>query len=232
MKIISILGSPNGEKGNTGSLLREVLKGAKSLDADCETISLRGDSIKPCRGCHNCHKKGKCHLKDEFEPIKAKIMAADGLILATPNYIYHVSAQLKVFLDRCAVLIHCMALEGKYGLSVVTSGGGDELPIIEYLNHFLINSGATPVDAVWAEMGTTLKNNKLDEKISEQAFIAGKNLVEAWKSKRRLATVERIQDAHRKRMRELIQYHQTDWVYEYNYWQERDKKEQLNKMES
>lgn len=125
-----------------------------------------------------------------------------------------------------------MALEGKYGLSVVTSGGGDELPIIEYLNRFLINAGAIPVDGVWAEMGTTSKNNKLDKRIIEQAFISGKNLVEAWKSNRRLATVERIQDAHQKRMRELIRYHQTDWAYEYNYWQERDKKDQLSKMEA
>ena len=60
MKIASIIGSPNGEKGNTGRLLEEVLKGAKSLDAVCETISLHGGSVKPCLACNQCHKKGIC----------------------------------------------------------------------------------------------------------------------------------------------------------------------------
>jgi multimeric flavodoxin WrbA len=110
MKIVSIIGSPHGEKGNTGRLLKEVLKGAKNLDAVCETISLRGGSVKPCLGCNQCHKKGICRQKDDFEAIKEKMLAADGLILATPNYISHVSGQLKVFLDRCAGLIHCMSV--------------------------------------------------------------------------------------------------------------------------
>ncbi|MBP8646122.1 MAG: flavodoxin family protein [Syntrophobacteraceae bacterium] len=228
MKVISILGSPNGEKGNTGMLLEEVLKGAKSLGAVCETVSLRGDSLKPCLGCNQCHKKGICHQKDDFESIKGKVLAADGLILATPNYISHVSAQLKVFLDRCAGLIHCMSLEGKYGMSVVTSGGGDEWPIVQYLNHFLMITGVIPVDAVWAEMGTT-KDRNLDEKICDQAFNAGRNLVDAWKSKRRLATAEKIQDAHRERMRELVRYYRAEWPYEYKYWQERAQSEPFDK---
>jgi len=65
------------------------------------------------------------------------MIAAGGIILATPNYIFNVSGQLKVFIDRCSSLIHCMALDGKYGACVVTSGGGDEWPIVQYLNHFL-----------------------------------------------------------------------------------------------
>jgi|MudIll2142460700_1097286.scaffolds.fasta_scaffold02854_7 hypothetical protein len=31
-------------------------------------------------------------------------------------------------MDRCCGLVHCMAFEGKYGASVVTSAGGDEAP--------------------------------------------------------------------------------------------------------
>jgi len=221
MKVVSILGTPNGERGNTGLLLSFVHKGAKSLGAVCETVVLRGDTVQPCKGCNRCHKKGTCHLKDEFESIKAKLLAADGIILATPNYIYTVSAQLKAFMDRCAVLLHCMMLEGKYGLSVVTSGGGDELPIVNYLNQFLMNAGATPVDAVWAEMGTT-KDRRLDDRTREVAFAAGCNLVEAWQSKRRVAMVEKIQEAHRARMRELIRYREHDWPYEFQYWQARE----------
>jgi multimeric flavodoxin WrbA len=213
MKVISILGSPNGAKGNTGLLLQHVLEGASGRGAACETIALRGDTLKPCRGCNQCHKRGFCRQKDEFESIKAKVLAADGLILAVPNYISHVSAPCKISLDLCACLVHCMALDGKYGLSVVTSGGGDEWPIAQYLSHFMITAGVTPVDAVWAEMGTT-RDRKLGDRIRGQAVRAGEHLVEAWKDKRRAAVVDRLQDAHRDRMLALIAGYRDEWPYE------------------
>jgi hypothetical protein len=49
-------------------------------------------------------------------------------------------------------MIHCLGFEGKYGASVVTSGGDDEAPIADYMNHFLITTGIIPVGAVWATM--------------------------------------------------------------------------------
>lgn len=221
MKILSIIGTPHGEKGNTGTLLGEVLKGAESQGAKCETIILRGDSIKPCLGCDQCHKKGRCPQNDEFESIKEKMLEADGIILATPNYIFHVSGQLKMFIDRCSSLIHCMALEGKYGASVVTSGGGDEEPIVQYLHHFLMIMGVIPVDAVWATMGTTGWNKQLPEKCREQALELGKTLVRAWEEKKRFIMVEKIQESHRERMLELVNYYKEEWPYEYKYWKDK-----------
>ncbi len=222
MKIVSIIGSPHGEKGNTGKLLGEVLKGAEREGAACETIVLRGNSVKPCMGCDQCHKKGHCPQKDEFESIKEKMLAADGVILATPNYIFQVSGQLKVFLDRCSSLIHCMALEGKYGACVVTSGGGDELPIVQYLYHFLIVSGVTPIDAVWATMGTSEPDTQVSEENRKQAYSLGRTLVKAWEEKRSFSMVEKMQKEHRKRMQELINWHQEEWPYEYAFWKERE----------
>lgn len=42
MKIISLLGSPHGLKGNTAKLLRHVLAGAESEGAQTEVVVLRG----------------------------------------------------------------------------------------------------------------------------------------------------------------------------------------------
>jgi len=128
MRIISVLASPHGLKGNTAVLLRHVLDGAKAEGAQTEIIVLKGDTVLPCRACDTCHKKGRCVQKDDFESMKETIMAADGLVLASPNYIFNVSAQLKAFMDRCCGAIHCMEFWGKYGASVVTSGGG-EVPV-------------------------------------------------------------------------------------------------------
>lgn len=72
MKIVALVGSPHGEKGNTAGLLRPVLEGAAESGAATETIMLKGDTVKPCLGCDVCHKKGRCAQKDEFEEIREK----------------------------------------------------------------------------------------------------------------------------------------------------------------
>jgi len=179
MKIIGIVGSPRKIKGNTGRLVLEVLKGAEAECATCETVALPGGTIKPCKGCDVCHKKGVCPQKDDFEDLKARIIASDGVVLASPNYISSVSAQLKAFMDRCCGVVHCLGFEGRYGASVVTSGGGDEEPIAEYMNQFLLTTGITPVGSVWANMGT-LPNNEFTPEIVADAQALGRKLVHDW----------------------------------------------------
>jgi len=153
LDIISIVASPHGLKGNTARLLSHVLEGAEAEGAKTETIVLPGSTVLPCLACDTCHRKGRCPHDDEFESIKGKILESDGVVLASPNYIFSVSAQMKAFMDRCCGVIHCMAFEGRYGASVVTSGGGDEEPIAQYMNHFLLTTGIIPVGSVWATMG-------------------------------------------------------------------------------
>jgi multimeric flavodoxin WrbA len=217
LKIISLLGSPHGLKGNTARLLQVVLQGAEALGAQNETIILKGNTVRPCQGCDACHKKGSCRQKDDFESIKQKIFAADGLILASPNYIFSVSAQLKAFMDRCCGVIHCLGFEGKYGAAVVTSGGGDEAPIAEYMNHFLMTTGIMPVGSVWATMGT-LTGDDFPHEIRERSISLGENLVSAWKNKARPADTVKAMDAFHNRMKTLIQYRKEEWPYEYDYW--------------
>jgi multimeric flavodoxin WrbA len=218
LRIISLVGSPHGARGNTARLLNTVLEGAESKGADTETIYLPGDTVLPCNACDLCHKKGRCPQKDEFESIKEKIMEADGLILASPNYIFSVSAQMKTFMDRCSGIVHCLGFEGKYGASVVTSGGGDEEPIAEYMNHFLIITGIRPVGSVWATMGRITGPN-LPLEITEKSAALGERLVKSWKNKTTFPEVEQKMNAFRERMRALMLYRKKDWPYEYRFWQ-------------
>jgi multimeric flavodoxin WrbA len=217
MKLISLVGSPHGEKGNTAKLAEEVLKGARSLGAEHETIVLKGDTVAPCRGCDVCHVKGVCVQKDQFTDIVDKIMRADGVILASPNYIFSVSAQLKAFMDRCCGILHCRTFLGKYGVSVVTSGGGDEEPIAGFMNHFLITTGIVPVGSVWATMGT-IQGDGFPDDISKNAFDLGRSLVTAWTEKTVPAGVQEKMDAFHQRMKWLMTYRRTEWPFEYDYW--------------
>jgi multimeric flavodoxin WrbA len=219
LRIVGIVASPHGARGNTARLLNIVLEGAESQGAGTGIIYLPGDTVLPCKACDLCHKKGRCPQKDEFESIKQKILEADGLVLASPNYIFSVSAQMKAFMDRCSGILHCLAFEGKYGASVVTSGGGDEGPIADYLNHFLIITGIRPVGSVWATMGR-LSGPDFPAEITEKALTLGKNLVQSWKNKTTSPEIEEKIKAFKERMRTLILYRKEDWPYEYRYWQE------------
>jgi len=217
MRIISLLGSPHGLKGNTGRLLRHVLDEAEAEGADIEVEVLNGHTILPCRGCDICHKKGCCAQKDGFEPLRDRIAGADGLILASPNYIFNVSAQLKAFMDRCCGVVHCMSFWGKYGASVVTSGGGDEGPITDYLNHFLVTTGAVPVGAVSACMSAMPEAGFTDEVI-ESAGGLGRRLVKSWRAAEVPPEVSERREAFRQRMQTLMNYRGSEWPYENEYW--------------
>ncbi len=217
MKLISLVGSPHGKKGNTARLTREVQRGAESMGAVVETIFLKGDSVAPCNGCDVCHIKGSCVQKDGFAEIVQKILSADGLILASPNYIFSVSAQLKAFMDRCCGILHCQTFMGRYGASVVTSGGGDEEPIADYLNQFLISTGIVPVGSVWATMGL-ITGDTFPEDITKKAFALGCRLVEAWKTKTVDPEVKTKIDEFHQRMRSLMTWRKEEWPFEYNYW--------------
>ncbi len=217
MKVIGLIGTPHGKKGNTGRLLDLVLAGIESRRGETETIALKGGNVLPCRGRDTCHKKGACPQKDDFEKIKAKIHDAVGVVLTSPNYIFNVSAQLKAFMDRCCGVIHCLGFEGKYGASVVTSGGGDEAPIAEYMNHFLMTTGIVPVGAVWATMGA-FGDDAFPEEIVTNARRLGEKLVTAWENCEKPAGVEEKMRAFSDRMRLLIAYRKEEWPYEYVYW--------------
>ena len=217
MKIVAIIGSPHAEKGATAKLTRLVLEGAEQEGASCETIHLRGDSVLPCLGCDYCHKKGGCVQKDSFQEIRRSVLESDCLVLGSPNYILNVSAQMKAFIDRCASMVHCLGFQGKYGASVVTSGGGDEGPVADYLNHFLMITGIQSVGSVRAKMGL-IREDAFPKDVAAAAIDLGKRLVAASKNKENFPEVLRKMDAFEERMRALIKYRREEWPYEYEYW--------------
>jgi multimeric flavodoxin WrbA len=218
VKVIAIVGSPHGAKGSTARLTRIVLRGAEEEGALTDTVFLQGNSVLPCLGCDVCHKKGSCPQKDSFVDVLTKVRNADGLILGSPNYIFNVSAQMKAFMDRCGGIIHCLGFHGKYGASVVTSGGGDEEPIAAYLDHFMMITGIQSVGSVWATMGS-ISGNDFPEDITQRALGLGRRLVQAWKSKESIPEIQEKMAAFKERMRSLMEYRKEEWPYEYGYWQ-------------
>jgi len=98
-KIIAIYGSPR-RRGNTATLLKKAIEGARDSGADVEEIVLRDLKISPCLEIYGCLQAGECAIKDDFQMVRDKIMRAQGLILASPVFFYTVSAHTKILMDR------------------------------------------------------------------------------------------------------------------------------------
>jgi multimeric flavodoxin WrbA len=106
-KILALFGSPR-EKGNSTTLAKKIILGAESKGATVESIYLNGLDIKPCQGCYACQaeeSKG-CIVDDDMQDIYPKIIEADALIIASPVYYFTMSAQTKIFMDRCLALFN------------------------------------------------------------------------------------------------------------------------------
>lgn len=128
-KVTAFVGS--ARRRHTYAAVGRFLENLKALglgEIETEIIPLSDYRIGTCRGCLLCFKKGEefCPMKDDDrDSLFGKIMASDGVVLATPVYSFQVSALMKIFLDRMGFLFHrprfhgkaftCIAVEGLYG---------------------------------------------------------------------------------------------------------------------
>jgi multimeric flavodoxin WrbA len=105
-------------------------------DVESEIIFLSDHRIETCRGCKQCLNKGEelCPFKDDRDLLIEKIMACDGVVFASPNYSFQVSAIMKSFLDRLGFLFHRPRFHGKTFTSIVVQGVYGGRKIVKYLD--------------------------------------------------------------------------------------------------
>ena len=102
-KIIAVNASPR--KGwNTDTLIQHAIKGAEAAGAEVEKFDLfRLEKYTGCISCFGCKKerfKGHCICRDGLTPVLDAIRKADGLILASPNYLSETSASFRALYER------------------------------------------------------------------------------------------------------------------------------------
>lgn len=100
MRLAAFNGSPRAG-GNTESLLKEAVRGAKAAGGRVEIFNLPVMTIKGCRDCGECAEGGPCVIKDDMRRIYPVIREFERFILASPVYFQGVSAQAKAMIDRC-----------------------------------------------------------------------------------------------------------------------------------
>ncbi|MEF8787963.1 MAG: flavodoxin family protein, partial [Planctomycetota bacterium] len=203
MKLTSVIGSPKGMDGNTGTLLQAVQNGARHAGAEVTALSLDALDVRPCRGCETCHEEGDCCIVDDFPRVRDPVLDSDIVVLASPNYIWNVSAQMKALMDRCCGPLHLRALEGSYGGAVVTSGGGGEDEVADYLLQFLRAMGCWTVGGVGARAGELQGEDEREEAL-ERGRQLGRRLVEAAAEGRRYPEQEEEHRQFAEQMKQLV----------------------------
>jgi multimeric flavodoxin WrbA/putative sterol carrier protein len=148
--IVALNGSPHCGIGNTNMMLEMLRAPLMESGFDLEIISLSEYDIKYCTGCALCMEKGACWIKDDHRTIVNKLLNAPGIILASPVYFVHVTAQMKTFIDRSLAYGHKPRPTWKPGLAVSVSAGYGETDTASYLGSYLRSFGAFSVGSLTA----------------------------------------------------------------------------------
>lgn len=177
MKVTAFVGSAR-KKGTYHSTL-QFLKHLQSLgDIDYEIVSLSDYHLHVCRGCKQCFDKGEdhCPFQDDRDQLIGKIRHSEGVVFATPNYSFHVSGFMKIFLDRLGFMFHRPQFFGKTFTNIVYQGIYGGKKINKYLDFIGGGLGFRVVKGICltsVEPVTEKSQRKIDRKIerlSQQFF--------------------------------------------------------------
>lgn len=214
MRILLISSSPHKEKSQTFLLAKEVLKGF-SGSVKTDVLHLCDFKIEFCHHCEGCHRKIlHCPIKDDVHAVIQKMLAADGIILASPNYINQVTGSMKTLFDRTSHFIHCKRLLDKYIAAVVTSGSGQDLEVLDYIKYYAHTCGAQYAG------GISSCAYKVGGKL-EEARRLGKRLVTDIEEKKAFTEQVKVIEAGKEHFKKIIQLRKDDWKEEYHYWQQK-----------
>ena len=212
MKIVAIGGSPRGKESQTNVLAERLLAAARMKGASTESVDLCQLQVGFCRACEICHQKPDCVLNDDGNRVMAKLLDADGIVLASPVYLNQVTAQMKTLLDRTSHFIHCLRLQGKYMAAVTTSGGGGGGEVQTYLKSYAHMVGAQFVG------GVDVKAPLKEEDLSAAADL-GAALIAAIQDKTEYIDQQDAIEQRKKYFALIMAFRKDHWPYAHQYWQ-------------
>ncbi len=177
MKVTAFIGS--ARKKHTYLTAEKVLEKIRSYgDIETEIVPLAEYNLGTCKGCKLCLDKGEelCVLKDDRNILLEKMKNSDGVIFASPNYSFHVSAVMKQFLDRLGFIFHRPQFFGKTFTGIVAQGvyGGNK--IVKYFNFigkalgFNVVNGICVTNLEPVSEKALAKNEKKIEKLAKNFY--------------------------------------------------------------
>ncbi len=191
MQILAFNGSPR-KKGNTSTIIAAILEGARDKGAHTTEIRLHDINLKGCRGCLSCRKNsGHCQQQDDLSPYLEAIKSCTGVVIGCPIYMYRISGQMKLFVDRIYSL-YANRPDGSYD-SMVPPGKTYALAISQgaphpeqYKKSIQYLAGMTGSGLGMEEVGRIIHVNS-----EEHPAVGNKDLLkEAFETGRRLIKIQ------------------------------------------
>ncbi|MBN1888908.1 MAG: flavodoxin family protein [Thermoflexales bacterium] len=224
MKILALLSSYR-KKGNTARIVQMIEGHMKAIAArqhealDFEILYLSDMDIRPCGGCRSCFDRGEdlCPLKDELPAIRAKMDAADGLILASPVYMDDVNGVAKNWIDRLAHVSHRPAFGGKCAYPLATVGGSSTSHALRTMNAALLVWGFHLVGQAGYKMGALMEQAVLEGRFQKETARVAEQLFRAVSERQALRPAFVSLVAFK--IQQLAWQRESPGSYDYDYWQ-------------
>jgi multimeric flavodoxin WrbA len=187
VKVLIVKGSPRA-RGNSATLAEQVAAGVRDAGAQVEEVYLHGLDIRACDGCDFCQVTAEmgCAIEDDMQMLYPKIRSADAIVYASPVYWFTVSAQLKLFMDRCYALGGGSDYEASHALAgkrigiVLTYGGDDPFDsgAVNAIRTFQDVFNYIPAEIVGMVYGCASEAGEIrrNEELMDQAFQLGQKL--------------------------------------------------------
>ncbi|KKH97963.1 flavodoxin [Methanosarcina sp. 1.H.T.1A.1] len=178
MKVLGLVGSPKVD-GNTSRLVNAVLEGAAEKGAETVVYNLASLDIKGCDACCRCQEHGCCVIDDDMQKLYREIQAADVLVLGSPVYMWQMTAQTKLLIDRMTAFLRpdfSSRFDNKKLILVFTQGIQDRdafKPYFEYTAGLLYYLGFDVLDTIVAA-GTDKLEVEFRPRLLEKAKALGK----------------------------------------------------------
>jgi multimeric flavodoxin WrbA len=188
MKVVAFNGSARKD-GNTAILARRVAEELEKEGIETELVQLAGERIRGCTACGGCitNKDRRCTIDDDVvNDCIARMIEADGIILASPTYFADVSAEMKALIDRAGFVGRANGelFRRKVGAAVVAVRRAGAIHAFDSINHFFfISQMIVPGSSYWnVGMGHAKGDVLEDEEGLETMRVLGQNM--AWLMKK------------------------------------------------
>lgn len=157
MKVVAFNGSAR-KNGNTAMMINYMFEELTKEGIETEMIQLCGEHPHGCIACYQCFKKkdGRCIVDvDCINSCVEKMVAADGIVLASPTYFADVSTEMKALIDRCGMVSRANGdmYKRKVGAAIVTQRRGGGIHAFDTMNHFFTIGQMIIVGSSYWNMG-------------------------------------------------------------------------------
>lgn len=154
MKVVAFNGSARAN-GNTRIAIETVFEELQKEGVGTEIVSLAECKIHGCAACFLCieNQDKQCAVDDDdANDLIAKMLSADGIIMASPVYFASMSSEMKALIDRAGLVAKAnnSIFARKVGASIAVARRAGAVSTFDEINRFFfISEMIVPGSTYW-----------------------------------------------------------------------------------